>query len=350
MDDFLKTKMIFAIGFLTVLITFGPMAIRELSWMHIEFINKEIALEKVYYLIIITLFLSIFSYAFLFIKCGKFKVFRRIGDVFYLLFLIVPILYMSIYLINNAFLMISTSLTSEMWTIIFSLLIIISFIVVTIKISNRLKIILQMVSAKSLNEILKLKNPTMQFLYKFLKRIIDLIISSIILILTLPMTFISTIALMVETRGSIFYLTSRVGLNGESFKLIKFKTVSIAPPQSTSDIKITNPPKVTKLGKFLRRTYIDEIPTILNVLKGDLSIIGPRHILPYEWHHLSPEQRSAWNAKPGLIGLSTLYLNSLSFHFQSSIKFDCYYSRKQSLILDIMILIASCNRIFFYFG
>ena len=128
---------------------------------------------------------------------------------------------------------------------------------------------------------------------RFLKRVIDVIISFIALILLSPLFLIISILIKVVDRGQVLYKQTRTGLNGKEFRIYKFRTMKDG--------------KITKLGRFLRSTSLDEIPQFYNVLKGDMSIIGPRPWIPEYYERFNEEQKNRNNIKPGLVGLAQIH-------------------------------------------
>ena len=161
---------------------------------------------------------------------------------------------------------------------------------------------------------------------RFLKRVIDVIISFIALILLSPLFLIISILIKVVDRGQVLYKQTRTGLNGKEFKIYKFRTMKEG--------------KITKLGIFLRSTSLDEIPQFYNVLKGDMSIIGPRPWIPEYYERFNEEQKNRNNIKPGLVGLAQIH-GRKELDIFDKINYDLYYIEKLSFIEDIKILIKS---------
>lgn len=140
----------------------------------------------------------------------------------------------------------------------------------------------------------------------FIKRFTDIFFSIILLIISLPVILISAIAIKLDSKGPVFFIQERSGLNGKPFRMMKFRgmvcnALSIGPP-----ITQENDSRITRVGKILRRTSIDEIPQIINVLKGEMSLIGPRpEIIPIT-SRFTEEQRKVFNFKPGITGYSQI--------------------------------------------
>ncbi len=140
----------------------------------------------------------------------------------------------------------------------------------------------------------------------FTKRITDIIISLITLIITSPILFISIIAIKLESKGPIFFLHERTGLSGKSFKMIKFRGMVHNALDIGPELTQINDPRITRVGKILRRTSIDEIPQVINVLKGEMSIIGPRPEITSITSKYSDAQKKVFNFKPGITGISQI--------------------------------------------
>jgi lipopolysaccharide/colanic/teichoic acid biosynthesis glycosyltransferase len=189
-------------------------------------------------------------------------------------------------------------------------------------------------------------------MYLLIKRIIDIIISLAILLLASPILLIIMILIKLENSGPIFYRQQRVGKNGHLFVALKFRTtyindvvkrkqneflLTIVNQAYRHMFEIEDDPRVTRVGRFLRQTYLDEFPQFLNVLKGDMSLVGPRPALTFEVKHYTDSQRERFLYKPGLTGLSQISINE-DMSFDKIIETDINYGRQGSLLLDMKIL------------
>jgi lipopolysaccharide/colanic/teichoic acid biosynthesis glycosyltransferase len=175
---------------------------------------------------------------------------------------------------------------------------------------------------------------------KYIKRIFDLILS----ILLLPFLFLIVIIvgpiIYFTDKGNVFYNAERVGQNGKLFKMYKFRSMVLNAPDirlsDGSTYNSENDSRVTKIGRFIRKTSIDEIPQILNILKGNMSFIGPRPDPP-DWLEKYPEDVKIFlSMKPGITGYSQAYYRN-SVDGEEKMKHDVYYSLNCSFILDIKI-------------
>jgi len=144
--------------------------------------------------------------------------------------------------------------------------------------------------------------------YLKIKRIIDVILSLVGLIILFPIFLVIIIAIKIDSKGYIFFKQRRVGIHKTYFNILKFRTMRIDTPKDVPTHMLENPEQwITKVGKFLRKTSLDELPQIINILKGDMSIIGPR---PALWNQYDlVEERDKYNAndiRPGLTGLAQI--------------------------------------------
>lgn len=172
----------------------------------------------------------------------------------------------------------------------------------------------------------------------FAKEIFDKIVSFIVLIVLLPIFLIVAFLIKIDSKGPVFFLQERVVKNGKIFKAIKFRTMVTEAPQKTRGIYINKDnPYVTRVGKFLRRSGIDELPQLINVLKGEMSLVGPRPTLPYQVEKYDDFQRKRLLMKPGITSWALIHgRNKLTW--TERIKLDVWYVEHWSFWLDIKIL------------
>ena len=145
-------------------------------------------------------------------------------------------------------------------------------------------------------------------MYKFFKRIFDIFLSTIAIILLSPILILIIVILRLTGEGEIFYLQERVGYKAKSFMIYKFATmVKNSPNIGTGDITLRNDPRVTKVGKFLRESKLNELPQLFNIFMGDISVIGPRPLMRAGFNRYSLNfQNSVYNVKPGLTGIGSI--------------------------------------------
>lgn len=145
-------------------------------------------------------------------------------------------------------------------------------------------------------------------MYLILKRIFDITLSSIAIILLSPILIIIIVILKLTGEGEIFYLQERVGYKTKSFMIYKFATmVKNSPNIGAGDVTLRNDPRVTKVGKFLRKSKLNEFPQIFNIFLGDISVVGPRPLMRAGFNRYSLDfQNSIYNVKPGLTGIGSI--------------------------------------------
>ncbi len=170
------------------------------------------------------------------------------------------------------------------------------------------------------------------------KRFMDIIISFLALIILLPAFFMIFIAIKLTSHGPAIYKQERIGMNGKSFVVYKFRTMRLGAETETMGKYITGDEEaLTALGKFLRRWGLDELPQLWNVLKGDMSLVGPRPTLPYQVERYYEWQRKRLLVKPGLTGWAQVNgRNKLTW--PERIEYDVWYVENWSLMLDLKII------------
>lgn len=179
---------------------------------------------------------------------------------------------------------------------------------------------------------------------KFIKRIFDIAFSIFILIIFFPFLLLSIFTLMISNKSTkVLFFQLRPGLNEKIFKLVKIKTMN---DKVDSDGKLLpDEERMTKIGKILRKFSIDELPQLWNVLKGDMSLIGPRPLLVEYLSYYTSEQKRRHNVLPGITGWAQIHgRNSLQFNERFIL--DVWYVDNISLKLDLLIFYKTINKIF----
>lgn len=183
---------------------------------------------------------------------------------------------------------------------------------------------------------------------KYIKRVCDIIISLIGLIISLPLFLIIGILIKTESKGPVFFKHERIGKNGKKIKIYKFRTMvkdaeeliqkfSLEQrAEFEENFKLENDPRVTKIGKALRKSSIDELPQLLNILKGELSLIGPRPIVDEELEKYKNNQEKFLSVKPGLTGNWAANGRSCT-SYEERMDMELYYIDNLSFKLDIEI-------------
>ena len=179
---------------------------------------------------------------------------------------------------------------------------------------------------------------------KFIKRIFDVIISIFILIISFPFLLFAIFSLMISNRSTkVLFFQLRPGLNEKIFKLVKIKTMN---DKVDGDGKLLpDEERMTKIGKILRKFSIDELPQLWNVLKGDMSLIGPRPLLVEYLSYYTSEQKRRHNVLPGITGWAQIHGRN-SLHFNERFILDVWYVDNISLKLDIFIFYKTIIKIF----
>lgn len=184
--------------------------------------------------------------------------------------------------------------------------------------------------------------------YIKIKRVIDVILASIALILLSPVFAIIAIAIKIDSKGPVFFAHKRIGKNGNIIKLYKFRSMvinaeelikSFTPEQMKEykeNYKLTNDPRITKVGKFLRKTSLDELPQLINIINGDLSIIGPRPVVADELEKYGVNKDKFLSVTPGLTGYWAANGRS-NTTYEQRMEMELYYIDNLSLKMDIKV-------------
>jgi sugar transferase (PEP-CTERM system associated) len=185
------------------------------------------------------------------------------------------------------------------------------------------------------------------FSRKFGKQIFDLVVSAVMFLLTLPIMLFTAMLIYLEDRGPIFYKQERVGKNGLSYMVLKFRSMGISAEKAGSpQWASANDPRTTRVGSVIRKLRIDELPQIINVLKGEMSFVGPRPERPFFVEQLCkdvPFYNMRHSVKPGITGMAQVryaYGASVEDALQK-LQYDLYYVKNNSLFLDILILLET---------
>lgn len=183
---------------------------------------------------------------------------------------------------------------------------------------------------------------------KFFKRLIDIFISFFVCIALVPICAIIGILIKKDDGGAVFYKAERLGVNGKVFKMYKFRSMKENAPDIRNEDGTTysaeDDPRLTKIGKKLRETSIDELPQFFNVLKGEMSILGPRPDPP-EWYEInSGDMRVKYTVKPGISGYTQAYYRN-TLPLDEKNKCDVYYAENVSFILDAKVFFQTIKTI-----
>ncbi|NGZ90290.1 sugar transferase [Psychroflexus maritimus] len=181
-------------------------------------------------------------------------------------------------------------------------------------------------------------------MYKpIIKPFLDFLAALIGLLLLSPIFISVTLLLFIANQGKPFFFQKRPGNNERIFSIIKFKTMN--DKKDTKGNLLSDAERLTAVGKFVRKTSLDEIPQLINVLKGDMSLVGPRPLLPEYLPLYNPEQKKRHQVKPGITGWAQVYgRNAISW--EDKFRLDVEYVKNQSFLLDLKILFLTVKKVF----
>ena len=197
--------------------------------------------------------------------------------------------------------------------------------------------------------LLLVRGAGLTFVQRCIKRTMDIVLSILALVLTMPILLITAIAIKLNDGGPVFYKQKRVTLNGKVFEILKFRSMIVNAEAAGKSIPATdNDPRITKVGKVIRATRIDELPQILNILKGDMSIVGPR---PERVEHVEkysveiPEFSYRTKVKGGLTGYAQIY-GKYNTSAYDKLRLDLMYIENYSFLLDIKLIFLTLRILF----
>ena len=191
-----------------------------------------------------------------------------------------------------------------------------------------------------------------QAVYEGLKRMVDIVCSLAGLIVLSPIfVLIGLVIKLEDPKGSVFFYQNRVGKDGKLFRMFKFRSMVSNAEERLKELlaqnevqgamfKMRNDPRITRVGRFIRKTSIDELPQLVNVLLGDMSLVGPRPALPREVAEYTPYDRQRLEVTPGCTGLWQVSGRS-SLTFEQMVELDLRYVRERSLAMDFIILLRT---------
>ncbi|MFZ4719504.1 MAG: sugar transferase [Ilumatobacteraceae bacterium] len=187
------------------------------------------------------------------------------------------------------------------------------------------------------------------------KRVFDLVVAGVLLVLASPVLALVALAIKLGDRGPVFFLQERIGRNGTSFKVFKFRSMYVDAEERLAALAADNErsgplfkmqadPRVTRVGRWLRDSSLDELPQLFNVVRGEMSLVGPRPALPSEVEHFSPELRTRELVMPGITGLWQVEARD-NPSFEAYRRLDLFYVENWSLTLDLLIVLATIEHI-----
>ncbi len=198
---------------------------------------------------------------------------------------------------------------------------------------------------------IKIKSIPMTTWGRIFKRTFDILISFLLLLILSPLFLLIIILIKFNSKGPAFFFQDRIGLDGQSFKMIKFRSMVVGAEKYDEEagLGIQNDPRQTRIGKLLRRMSLDELPQLINVLKGEMSLVGPRPERPYfveQFKNLVPKYLDRHRVKTGMTGWAQVNGFRGDSSLEERIKFDIYYIENWSFWFDIKILLRTIKAVF----
>lgn len=204
--------------------------------------------------------------------------------------------------------------------------------------------------------LIHVTTPTLEGGQRVAKRLFDVVVSGILIVLSAPLMAILAILVSIDSRGPILFRQERVGIEGVHFRMLKFRSMVVDAEQRLAELsgrnegsgvlfKIKNDPRVTRVGGFLRKYSLDELPQLFNIFAGSMSLVGPRPPLPREVEAYEHDVRRRLLVKPGLTGLWQVSGRS-NLSWQDSVRLDLYYVENWSLAGDLVIILRTVRAVF----
>lgn len=183
-----------------------------------------------------------------------------------------------------------------------------------------------------------------------LKRLFDMIVSLFVLLPSLPIMLLVALLIKLESRGPVIFKQERVGLNGDPFYIYKFRSMAVDAENKGPHFTSADDPRVTRIGRFIRKTSLDELPQLLNIFNGEMSLVGPRPNVPkqkveyteIEWHKRN-------SVRPGITGLAQATLRSAATPEQRT-QLDLEYVDKASVLFDVWVIMLTVKQVLFKGG
>lgn len=205
--------------------------------------------------------------------------------------------------------------------------------------------------ARTIENTISESSADYNLLYKVSKRALDVFASLLGLILLSPILFIVVVMIKLDSKGPVIFKQKRVGLNGKEFYMYKFRSMVVNAEELKEKLaaqnemsgpmfKMKEDPRVTRVGKFIRKTSLDELPQLINVIKGDMSLVGPRPSLPNEVKEFEPWMLKRLDVKPGLTCFWQVSGRN-DIDFEDWMKLDIKYVNEKSFFLDIKLILKT---------
>ncbi|MBN1356784.1 sugar transferase [bacterium] len=188
--------------------------------------------------------------------------------------------------------------------------------------------------------LLRMKSPRISYIYLTVKRVFDIAFALACLMLSLPAWPFIILAIKIDSEGPVFFSQERIGRDGNHFQIYKFRSMRCDVNSYETSPKDNLDRRVTRVGRWLRKFSIDEIPQFINVLKGDMSIVGPRPEMPFKVENYTPLQKQRLKVRPGITGIWQIS-SARGSDIHENLDYDFYYTENQSFLLDIVIIMKT---------
>jgi exopolysaccharide biosynthesis polyprenyl glycosylphosphotransferase len=188
--------------------------------------------------------------------------------------------------------------------------------------------------------VIEIPPPRTRKLNAAVKNSVEYFLAILMFLISLPFWILICAAIRFTSKGSALFRQERVGKDGKIFRIFKFRTMYRDVPNYQEAPRVRNDPRITKIGRLLRRTSLDELPQLLNVLKGEMSLVGPRPEMPFIVSQYNEWQRIRLSIKPGLTGLWQI-LGRKDLYLHENLEYDFFYIKNQSILLDLIILLKT---------
>lgn len=184
----------------------------------------------------------------------------------------------------------------------------------------------------------------MKFYANFFKRPLDLIGALVLCLPALPLVVLAALAIRLDSPGNVFYTQTRVGRQGKVFKIYKLRTMTTRTHDDTGR-KLRDRERVTAAGRWIRKASLDELPQLLNVIRGDMSFIGPRPLVERYLPYYTPEEMGRHEVRPGITGLAQVKGRG-DLSWEERFVYDLYYVQNLSFLLDLKVALLTVKKVF----
>jgi len=185
--------------------------------------------------------------------------------------------------------------------------------------------------------LLRMKSTRKSYIYIAAKRAFDVMFAILALVVTSPLAVIVALAIKIDSKGPVIFRQERVGKDGRHFFMYKFRSMHVTSSEYQESPSSTTDPRITHVGRWMRKNNIDEIPQFVNVLRGDMSVVGPRPEMPFVVDTYTPMQQQRLKVRPGITGIWQIS-SARSGAIHENLDYDFYYTENQSFLLDLVVI------------